>query len=59
MPALSNCNVLKDNELSYRSIFSLFMLSNPIKSVIKFRIPSTYSVQAAVLSNTPGTKDKR
>ena len=55
-PALSNCNVLKENELSCRGTFSLFTLSNPIKSAITFRIHSTYSVQSAVLSNTPGGK---
>ena len=49
--ALSNSNVLKENELSYRGTFSLFTLSNPIKSVVKFRIHSTYSVNSAVLSN--------
>ena len=31
VPALSNCNVLKESELSYRDTFSLFTLSNPIK----------------------------
>ena len=51
VPSLSNCKVMKEKEISYRGIFSLFTLSNPIRSVIKFRIHSAYSVQPAVSSN--------
>ena len=60
-PSLSNCNVLKENELSNKGTFSLFTLSNPIKSAIKFRIQRAYSVQSAVTNAfvAPGAKDKR
>ena len=57
VPSLSNSNVLKENELSYRGTFSLFSLSNIIKSVIKFRIHSAYSVQSAVLPQGQRIRD--
>ena len=49
VPSLSNCKVMKENEISYRG--TQFTLSNLIKSLTKFRIHCAYSVRSAVLSN--------
>ena len=61
MPLLRS-NVLKENELSYRVTFSLFTLSNPIKSVIslEYTVPIVLSHLFCQPKTfvAPGEKDK-